>query len=168
MKTGKVIQQEDIQDILELTKISNISEAPTAGSNLNKWRNSLKYQIDYQLFPELCKTIENFINDGTKVNQFDLLLYKEGHYYKKHKDVFWINNSGRHRKLSAVIQLSDPNDYEGGDLTFFECNQYPNKEDIREQGTVTFFPAFIDHQANPVLKGTRYSIAIWFEGPKWR
>ena len=88
--------------------------------------------------------------------------------YKKHKDVFWINNSGRHRKLSAVIQLSDPNDYEGGELTFFECNQYPNKEDIREQGTVTFFPAFIDHQANPVLKGTRYSIAIWFEGPKWR
>ena len=31
------------------------------------------------------------------------------------------------------------------------------KEDIRQQGTVIFFPAFIDHQANPVLKGTRYS-----------
>lgn len=88
--------------------------------------------------------------------------------YKKHKDVFWINNSERHRKLSAVIQLSDPNDYEGGDLTFFECNEYPNKEDIRQQGTVIFFPSFIDHQANPVIKGIRYSMAIWFEGPKWR
>lgn len=88
--------------------------------------------------------------------------------YKRHKDVFWVNNSERHRKLSAVVQLSDPNDYEGGDLTFFQCNEYPNKEDIRQQGTVTFFPSFIDHQANPVLKGTRYSMAIWFEGPKWR
>jgi PKHD-type hydroxylase len=88
--------------------------------------------------------------------------------YKRHKDVFWINNSERHRKLSAVVQLSDPNDYEGGDLTFFQCNEYPDKEDIRQQGTIIFFPSFIDHQANPVLRGTRYSMAIWFEGPKWR
>ena len=88
--------------------------------------------------------------------------------YKKHKDVFWINRSERHRKLSAVVQLSDPSDYEGGDLTFFDCSYYPNMEDIRQQGTVIFFPAFIDHQANPVLKGIRYSMAIWFEGPKWR
>ena len=62
MKTGKIIQQEDIQDILELTKISNIFEAPTTSSNSNKWRNSLKYQVNYQLFPELCKTIEDFEN----------------------------------------------------------------------------------------------------------
>ena len=73
---------------------------------------------------------------------------------------------GLFRKLSISLCLSD--DYEGGDLTFFQCTEYPNKEDIRQQGTVTFFPAFIDHQANPVLKGTRYSMAIWFEGPKWR
>lgn len=88
--------------------------------------------------------------------------------YKRHKDVFWINSSSRHRKLSAVIQLSDPNDYEGGDLTFFECREYPNKEDIRQQGTVIFFPSFIDHQVNPVLSGIRHSAAVWFEGPKWR
>lgn len=88
--------------------------------------------------------------------------------YKRHKDVFWINQSSRHRKLSAVVQLSDPNTYEGGDLTFFECQSYPNKDDIRQQGTVIFFPAFVDHQANPVLSGIRYSAAVWFEGPKWR
>jgi PKHD-type hydroxylase len=88
--------------------------------------------------------------------------------YKRHKDVFWINQNSRHRKLSAVIQLSNPNDYEGGDLTFFECNEYPNKKEIRQQGTIIFFPAFIDHQANPVLSGIRHSLAVWFEGPKWR
>lgn len=31
-----------------------------------------------------------------------------GAEYKKHQDVFWINKSTRHRKLSAVIQLSNP------------------------------------------------------------
>ena len=89
-------------------------------------------------------------------------------HYGKHQDVFWINNSPRHRKLSAVVQLTDSSEYEGGDLRLFECSQYPNSEDIRQQGTVIFFPSFVYHQADPVLSGTRYSLAAWFEGPKWR
>lgn len=88
--------------------------------------------------------------------------------YKKHQDVFWVNQNPRHRKLTAVIQLSDPKEYQGGDLKLFNCSEYPNTEDIRQQGTVIFFPSFIFHQANPVTKGIRYSVAVWFEGPKWR
>ena len=67
-----------------------------------------------------------------------------------------------------MIQLSDPNDYEGGDLQFFDCLYYPDAADIRQQGTVIFFPSFIYHQANPVTSGIRYSLAAWFEGPRWR
>jgi len=87
--------------------------------------------------------------------------------YKRHHDVFWINNSIYHRKLTCVIQLSDPNTYEGGDFEIFNQNQKPNKEEIREQGTVIFIPSFIEHQATPVTYGTRHSLAVWFEGPKW-
>jgi len=89
--------------------------------------------------------------------------------YKKHHDVFWINKDNYHRKLTCVIQLSDPNDYEGGDFEMFDLTsgQYPNKEDLRQQGTAIFIPSFTPHQAHPVTKGTRYSIAVWFEGPKW-
>jgi PKHD-type hydroxylase len=89
--------------------------------------------------------------------------------YKKHHDVFWINKDNYHRKLTCVIQLSDPNDYEGGDFEMFDLTggQYPNKEDLRQQGTAIFIPSFTPHQAHPVTKGTRYSIAVWLEGPKW-
>jgi PKHD-type hydroxylase len=89
--------------------------------------------------------------------------------YKKHHDVFWINNDKYHRKLTCVIQLSDPNEYEGGDFELFDLTggQYPNKEELRQQGTAIFIPSFTPHQAHPVTKGTRYSIAVWFEGPKW-
>jgi PKHD-type hydroxylase len=87
--------------------------------------------------------------------------------YKRHHDVFWINNSIYHRKLTCVIQLSDPNTYKGGDFEIFNQNQKPNKAEIREQGTVIFIPSFIEHQATPVTHGTRYSLAVWFEGPKW-
>ena len=88
--------------------------------------------------------------------------------YKKHHDVFWINNDKYHRKLTCVIQLTDPSEYEGGDLELFDLNEYPNKEELRQQGTAIFFPSFIPHQAHPVTKGTRYSLAVWFEGDKWK
>jgi PKHD-type hydroxylase len=87
--------------------------------------------------------------------------------YKKHHDVFYINNSEYHRKLTCVIQLTDPSTYEGGDFEMYDLNEYPNKEELRTQGTVIFLPSFIPHAALPVTKGTRYSLAVWYEGPKW-
>lgn len=89
--------------------------------------------------------------------------------YKTHHDIFYINGDPYyHRKLSCVIQLSDPADYKGGDLTFEHVAAYPNAEEMRQQGTVIFFPSFVRHAAQPVTEGKRYSIAAWFDGPKWR
>ena len=153
MKTGKVIQQEDIQDILELTKISNISEAPTTSSNSNKWRNSLKYQVDYQLFPELCKTIEDFVNDGTKVNQFDLLLYKEGHYYKKHKDII-----EEVKRTWTSITMIDKKDLKGGEIVIY--NKDKNIIDL-DIGETIVFKSSLYHKAKKVLQGTRLVLVAW-------
>jgi PKHD-type hydroxylase len=69
--------------------------------------------------------------------------------------------------LTCVIQLTNPGEYEGGDFEMYELTQYPDKEDLRTQGTAIFLPSFINHAALPVTKGTRYSLAVWFEGPKW-
>ena len=152
MKTGKIIQQEDIQDILELTKISNISEAPTTSSNSNKWRNSLKYQVDYQLFPELCKTIEDFVIDGTKVNQFDLLLYKEGHFYKKHKDVI-----EEVKRTWTSITMIDKKDLKGGEIVIY--NKDKNIIDL-DIGETIVFKSSLYHKAKKVLhvKYTKFLI----------
>jgi len=89
--------------------------------------------------------------------------------YKEHHDVFWLNNDPiYHRKLSCIVQLTDPNDYTGGDFEITEgCPPLP-ADDIRQQGSVIYFPSMFRHRANQVLRGTRYSIAAWFEGPKWR
>lgn len=88
--------------------------------------------------------------------------------YKVHQDVFWVNSSDRHRKLTAVVQLTDPNEYEGGDLVLHNCAERPNKDEMKQQGSVIFFPSFLYHSAEPVTKGIRHSLALWFEGPKWR
>jgi PKHD-type hydroxylase len=107
----------------------------------------------------------------TKITYMQLAEYDatyEGEY-KKHNDVFWINNDPfYHRKLTSVVQLSKPESYTGGDLILYTSQENPESEQIKTQGTTIFFPSFLDHQANSVTKGTRYSLACWFDGPKWR
>lgn len=88
--------------------------------------------------------------------------------YKLHHDVFYMNGSNYHRKLSTIIQLSDPADYEGGDFELYETQEPLPKEAIRDQGSVIFFPSFIRHAALPVTKGLRHSVAAWIDGPRWR
>ena len=105
----------------------------------------------------------------TNLSFVQLAEYDESYQgeYKKHHDVFYINNSEYHRKLTCVIQLTDPSTYEGGDFEMYDLTQYPDKNEIKTQGTVIFLPSFITHAALPVTKGTRYSLAVWYEGSHW-
>ena len=88
--------------------------------------------------------------------------------YDWHCDTFWANPTAYDRKLSIVIQLSDPADYEGGD---FEIDsQYPQlpADQIKAKGTVMVFPSFLNHRVTPVTKGERRSLVSWIQGPKFR
>ena len=73
-----------------------------------------------------------------------------------------------HRKMSCVIQLTDPNEYDGGDFQIIDTAHSPPADELREQGTIIYFPSMMRHRALPVVRGRRYSIAAWFDGPKWR
>ena len=67
------------------------------------------------------------------------------------------------RKLSVSIQLTDPEEYEGGELNFFI-----NKDVIeapKTKGTVIIFPSFFMHKVKMVTKGVRKSLVIWIHGP---
>ena len=63
------------------------------------------------------------------------------------------------RKISIVVQLTDPSDYEGGDFQF--RNYGGNVETmgvLRQRGTVLVFPSWIEHQVTPVTKGKRQTL----------
>lgn len=128
------------------------------------------------LFDELWKLAIRANQDWFDIHISKLDYYQVAEYdstyageYKTHHDIFYMNGDPYyHRKLSCVIQLSDPKSYEGGDLSFDQVTAYPNAEELREQGTVIFFPSFVRHAAAPVTSGKRYSVAAWFDGPKWR
>lgn len=135
------------------------------------YSNSERFQ---PLFDALWKTAIKANEDFFQFHISRLFFVQFAEYdasyegeYKQHHDVFWINNDDfYHRKLSCSIQLSDPSTYDGGNL-LLTANQIPPPEDIRAQGTITYFPSFMQHQVTPVTRGTRYSLVAWFEGRKW-
>jgi PKHD-type hydroxylase len=71
------------------------------------------------------------------------------------------------RKLSISLQLSKPENYEGGDLiiNLGKNNQITIK---KTQGTIAIFPSYILHEVKPVTKGTRYSLVGWVTGEQFK
>lgn len=70
------------------------------------------------------------------------------------------------RKLSCVLQLSDPSEYEGGVL---ELTTGSNPTPIvREKGYIVVFPSYLLHRVTPVTSGIRRSLVVWATGPSFR
>ena len=80
-------------------------------------------------------------------------------FAEKHIDKMYC---GVIRKLSVVVQLSDPETYEGGELGF-SVNNKPNFIS-REQGKLIVFPSYIVQEITPVTKGTKYNLNAWVTG----
>ena len=70
------------------------------------------------------------------------------------------------RKLSVSLLLSDPDDYEGGDLEL-KYGEEPQTAE-RKRGMATIFPSWTLHRVTPVTKGTRYSLVAWVSGPPFK
>tara|TARA_R110000796_G_scaffold180095_1_gene296634 strand:- start:916 stop:1500 length:585 start_codon:yes stop_codon:yes gene_type:complete len=83
--------------------------------------------------------------------------------YVWHQD---FGSSGVSRKLSMALQLSDPSEYEGGELQILT-----RKEPItmpKKRGHIIVFPAWTLHQVTPVVKGTRQTLVAWVSGPSFK
>ncbi|MDQ3617968.1 MAG: 2OG-Fe(II) oxygenase [Pseudomonadota bacterium] len=91
-----------------------------------------------------------------------LARYQPGGHYDWHVDLG--TGGASNRKLSISVQLSDPAEYEGGDLEFFPSDS-PTP---RTLGTLIAFPSFMVHRVSPVTRGTRHSLVSWISGPVYR
>lgn len=87
-----------------------------------------------------------------------------GGHYNWHQD--FGGGYSSNRKLTIVIQLSDPKDYEGGRLSMFADGEYEIPH--AEQGDAVMFISWQPHKVSTVTKGRRYSLAIWVSGPQFQ
>jgi len=120
----------------------------TLADAINKVNNE-HFQFDLTHLPALQFTVYNENNNGN---------------YQKHRD---IGRRFPNRKLSFSVQLSNDNDYTGGDLRFHYTKTQPEVAP-RTKGMITFFPSWLIHDVTPVTQGTRHSLVGWVNGPNFK
>ena len=175
-KVGGNIQEEEKKPFTPDYHIKNpnIGDVPRIRQSILKW---------IELNPDTNWLYKKLISQIHKVNQenFDYILkfvenlqlteYNENQqgFYSKHDD---CGNSSRLenfvdiRKLSFSIQLTNPQEYKGGELIL-----YINDKEFfapKTKGTIIFFESNIIHEVKPVKKGTRYALVSWIQGPNLR
>ena len=91
--------------------------------------------------------------------------YPEGGFYDWHMDC--DVNMGHEppvRKISMTLLLNDPSEFEGGDLELMAPGKFANLK----QGHAICFASFLNHRVNPVTRGMRQSLVVWFGGKAFR
>jgi len=142
----------------------------------------------------VCKANrENFLYDIENIqgSTMQYTVYGEGQFYNWHQDLgisgfykpevlpgqcenfndnasdFIIRKTERIRKLSFSLQLSDADEYEGGQFQLLdEVGKIYTAPKLR--GSLIIFDARSPHRVRKVKKGTRKSIVGWIVGPRWR
>jgi PKHD-type hydroxylase len=145
----------DVRDRIRVTRTAWLE-----GIEENKWIydrvqqiammiNAMAYHFDLTGFSERI--------------QYSVYHGSEGGHYDWHVDQGPL---AIRRKLSLTLQLSDPSQYQGGDLQFLAGGLTETAP--RERGMMIAFPSYGVHRVAPVTVGSRKSLVIWITGPQFR
>ena len=133
---------------------------------------------------------ENFLYDIRNIDAENMQFtqYDVGEFYTWHNDAgischykpisvgnysdgraqdFVNENLELVRKLSFVVQLSNPEDYEGGNLQLL-AEDGRSYFAPRQRGTIVIFDSRTQHRVLKVTKGQRKSLVGWVVGPRWK
>jgi len=154
------LSKEETQDVMKKRKSEIV------------WLNEPWIYKEITPFIDMANKSANWNFDWDYSEEIQFTKYSKGQYYGWHRDSFFEpytekngkQRAGKTRKLSVTCQLSDPNDYEGGDLEFANLNDDMKLEVYKaekQKGSVTVFPSFVYHRVAPINKGTRYSLVVW-------
>lgn len=173
--TPKILTKEQCEQVIKLGEALLPDTAKTFGGVVSDVRDSKVSWIQPSqesewLFRHMTDVVNNLNQNFFK---FDLDGFGEGFQFTKYEapagkyDAHIDKSYGRGiRKLSVVVQLSDPADYEGGDLCIQTSNEPQPMQ--KEQGFLVAFPSYTLHGVTPVTKGTRYSLVAWLTGPAFK
>jgi PKHD-type hydroxylase len=170
------LTDEQCDEIIASGLTQEAKKATTFRSDNDDHRKTQVRWLQPDDFPEIHDIVAGFAvaaNEHFKL-EIDSLPYLqfteyigEGYKYDDHHDVDWDRQDGQHRKISVIIQLSDPDDYEGGEFRFI-TTENPDGEKVKKRGTVIAFVSYYEHAVFPLSSGNRTSLVAWVEGPRWR
>lgn len=124
----------------------------------NSWIFEKIYQYSSQCNDVRWKFQLSGFFEGVQLTQYD----KDADHYDWHIDSG--NKELSVRKLSVIILLDEPENYEGGELSFIG-----KKEKVKmKKGTLIVFPSYIAHKVHPVTGGIRRTAVAWLSGEPYR
>jgi PKHD-type hydroxylase len=105
------------------------------------------------------------LSGGIAGNKLQYSEYGVGHHYDWHTDS--VPTQTMIRKLSFSLQLSDEDEYEGGELQII-TEQRQMIQIPKNKGLLVTFKSDLLHRVRPVKSGLRKSIVGWITGPAWK
>ena len=105
----------------------------------------------------------NWRYEGELSRYFELYRYEVGDFFDWHMDLG--DGEIAKRKISTLIQLTKPSEYEGGELEIFG-----NQEHVasRRRGTLLIYPSYVMHRVTEVTSGLRFSLGGELVGKPFR
>ncbi len=168
-----------VDENLELSKGSLAEYQEVNGGVDNSIRTSQVAWIPYNNETDwVWRKIGPMINEANKqMWNFDLIGCVENIQYSKYfgsednpNFYHWhmdCSPSMNIRKISCIIQLSDGDSYEGGNVELWDKSQHASVFP-RDKGSTFFFPSYMMHRVRPVTSGIRESLVLWVSGPPYR
>jgi PKHD-type hydroxylase len=171
---NNAFSKEECQTIINIAKNKGLIKGKTNGeSDVRNSKISWLYPVDDMdwVFRRVTDIITNL---NERFFKFDLFGLNEGFQFTNYEAP--SGKYGKHvdrainipvRKLSVSIQLTDPNEYEGGELKLYDGEEEGNIMS-KEQGTLILFPSYVLHEVMPITKGERNSLVTWVTGKQFK
>ena len=172
---NNAFSKEECQTIINIAKNKGLIKGITKReSDVRNSKISWLYPVDgmdwvYRRITDITLNLNerffNFdlfgINEGLQFTNYEAPSGK----YGKHVDRA-MNISVR--KLSISIQLTNPVEYEGGELKLYNEDDKEASVMDKTQGTLIIFPSYVLHEVMPVTKGERNSLVTWVTGKQFK
>lgn len=124
------------------------------------------YEHMSKLIKEANTSVWNFdVHTMLEQIQYTEYLAEDQGHYTWHQDIGPGNASKR--KISVTIQLSEDDEYEGGDLEIWKGGKSIIKCQ-RGAGVSVIFPSYMMHRVTPITKGIRKSLVLWVGGTHYK
>jgi|TARA_B100001778_G_C18323456_1_gene509738 Rps23 Pro-64 3,4-dihydroxylase Tpa1-like proline 4-hydroxylase len=173
---GQVYNLDQVKELNKLIKKNFITTAMDKPAQQSVKTSEIKFVKLGSVGSLLNPFIQFCISANVNAFGFDLFplnadkilnlnIYNKGTEYNWHTDGE-PNNPIRDIKLTCLLNLSE-DDYEGGNLKLFDGKEI-DIENFNKPGSAVIFPSFINHKVTKLIKGERYTLAIWWYGPKFK
>lgn len=161
----EILTKEQCAEIVQWGK-ANLESGLTEGFTANKLKrrskiawilngSELQESID-KILEAFCDVSYQFF--GKTISSIEPIQFTNYNILDRYGWHIDSTISGEDRLISASIELSDPKDYIGGGLEFYE---HPVRIPERKQGRMVIFPSMMLHRARTVYWGERNSLVLW-------